>query len=61
MFEWAKELNIIRGKNLVDGTTANDVLKLFEYIDLLEEKLDECDLEDWFGTEGWRHYFGIGY
>lgn len=26
-------------------------------IDLMEQ-LDELDLEDFFGTEGWRHRFG---
>lgn len=25
----------------------------------LIEKLDELDLEDFFGSEGWRHYFGL--
>ncbi len=23
------------------------------------EKLDELDEEDYFGSEGWRHYFGF--
>ena len=25
----------------------------------LIEKLDELDREDYFGTEGWRHYLGL--
>jgi hypothetical protein len=25
----------------------------------LVSKLDELDDEDFFGTEGWRHFFGI--
>lgn len=23
------------------------------------DKLDELDEDDYFGTEGWRHFFGI--
>jgi hypothetical protein len=23
------------------------------------EKLDELDTEDYFGTEGWKHFFGF--
>ena len=33
--------------------------QLAEYVKKLEEKLDALDLEDFFGTEGWRHYLGI--
>jgi hypothetical protein len=56
---WEQKLDIIRGKNLVNGATQKDVNKLFEYIDKIEDELDECDLDDFFGTEGWRHRFGI--
>jgi len=24
----------------------------------LMTKLDDYDMQDWFGTEGWRHMFG---
>jgi hypothetical protein len=57
--DWEATLNIIRGKNLVGKASKDDVLKVFAYIDLLEMKLDEADFDDTFGTEGWRHYFGI--
>ncbi len=50
---------IIRGKNVVEGSSKYDVLRLFEYIDGLEELLDEFDLDDTFGTEGWRHRLGL--
>lgn len=23
------------------------------------EKLDDCDGDDFFGTEGWQHFFGL--
>ena len=31
-----------------------------ELLETLIEKLDSLDEEDFFGTEGWKHYFGIG-
>ena len=30
-----------------------------EFLKDLIEKLDELDNEDFFGTQGWRYYFGI--
>ena len=54
-----KELNIIRGKNLVELASKEDIDLLFAYIDFLETKLDEADSDDAFGPSGWRHYFGI--
>lgn len=26
---------------------------------LIVDKLDELDCEDYFGTEGWKHQFGL--
>lgn len=52
-------LNVIRGKNLVAAATRDDVNKLFEHIDALEDLLDDADEDDVFGTEGWRHELGI--
>jgi len=57
--DWERELNIIRGKNQVGGATQEDVETLFSYIGILVKQLDKEDLEDWHGTEGWRHYFGV--
>ncbi len=54
-----KTINIIRGKNLVAATSKKDIDKLFEHIDALEMLLEEADGEDFFGSEGWRHYLGI--
>lgn len=53
-----KELNTIRGKALVGATTKEEVMRIFEALDDLEELCDELDLEDVFGTEGWRHRVG---
>lgn len=30
----------------------------FDQVAAIERVLDEADLEDFFGTEGWRHYIG---
>ena len=54
-----KTLNIIRGKNIVGHATQEDVFLLFEHIDALERMLDTADLEDTFGTEGWRHFLNV--
>jgi len=31
-----------------------------EILQTIVDKLDELDEEDFFGTEGWKHYFGAG-
>lgn len=54
-----RELNIIRGKNLVAKADQDDAWSLLAYIDKLELELDKRDCDDFFGTEGWRHAFGI--
>lgn len=53
-------LNMIRGKNSVGAATIEDVQRLFQHIDALEGLLDDDDLEDIHGTEGWRHCVGLG-
>lgn len=53
------EINIIRGKNLGNAVTQEDVFLLLEHIDVLENLLDEDDMEDVHGTEGWRHLLRI--
>lgn len=52
-------VNTIRGKNFVGRATKEDVDKLIEHIDAIEVLLEECDEDDIFGTEGWRHRLGI--
>ena len=58
-FHTDQELNTIRGKNLVGAATKEDVEVLFEHLDAIEVALDEADSDDVFGTEGWRHFFGL--
>ncbi len=52
-------INTIRGRNLVGAASKEDVEKLFEHIDAMEVMLDETDLDDYFGTDGWRHRVGV--
>lgn len=54
-----REINTIRGKNLVGKASKTDVSTLLEHIDALEVFLDEHEQDDTFGTEGWRHAIGM--
>ena len=54
-----RELNIIRGKASVGKASPSEMLQVFAHYDLIEMQMDEMDGEDFFGTEGWRHYFGL--
>ena len=54
-----KEINIIRGKAIVGKATPGELMSVFSHYDLIEAELDERDGEDYFGTEGWRHSFGL--
>jgi hypothetical protein len=54
-----KELNFIRGKAIVGHASCEEIMQVFGHLDMLESKLDETDNEDYFGTEGWRHFFDI--
>lgn len=54
-----KELNTIRGKAMVGHASTQEILSLFRHLDTLEMKLDEFEGDDTFGTEGWRHVFGV--
>lgn len=54
-----RTINIIRGKSLVGKATDSDIVLLFEHIDALEMFLDDNEIDDVFGTEGWRHAIGL--
>jgi len=51
------ELDLIRGKMLMEHPPGHDGWRVFGYIDWLEDKLNTVDCEDTLGTEGWRHFF----
>ncbi|MFZ3047004.1 MAG: hypothetical protein WA151_13915 [Desulfatirhabdiaceae bacterium] len=57
--QFSKTIDTIRGKNLVGKASQQDVDLLLQHIDALEDFLDEYEVEDIFGTEGWRHAIGI--
>lgn len=54
-----KELNTIRGKAMVGHATPDEIMSVFGHLDALEMQLDEREQDDFFGTEGWRHAFGL--
>lgn len=54
-----RETDILTGKALVGAMTKGDQVRAMEHLNLLYFALDEKDDEDFFGTEGWRHHFGI--
>lgn len=55
-----KELGKIEGKLTVGKPLEDDeIASLFEYIDDLENLLDEADAENFYHTEGWRYILGI--
>lgn len=54
-----KQLNTIRGKAIAGKATTKEILSVFGHLDKLEAKLDETEQDDFFGTEGWRHFFGL--
>lgn len=53
------QLNTIRGKAMVGAATPDEILSVFAHYDHIEDELDERDGDDFFGTEGWRHAFGL--
>lgn len=53
------KLNELRGKAMVGHITKDEVMAVLNHLTVLEAKLDEQDDEDVFGTEGWRHAFGM--
>lgn len=54
-----KELNIIRGKMLVNSATKEELHDFLRYVAELEYLLNQDDYEDIHGTEGWKHRMGI--
>ena len=44
---------------MVGHAAKEEILAVFGHLDALEDLLDSYDEEDTFGTEGWRHAFGV--
>ena len=54
-----RETDTLTGKALVGAMTKDEQLRIMEHLNLIYTKLDDKDDEDFFGTEGWRHHFGL--
>ncbi len=54
-----KKLNELRGKAMVKHITPAEVMQVFDHLTVLEVMLDDADMEDMLGTEGWRKFVGI--
>jgi len=52
-------VNQIRGRAQIAKYTDEDVDVLLKIIDWFEAELDVADENDMFGTEGWKHFFGV--
>ena len=54
-----KQINTIRGKASVGKASVKEIMSIFEHLDALENEFDQKDSEDFFGTVGWREFFGM--
>lgn len=53
-----REINMIRGKLSVNEVNVSEINEFLKYVDKLEDLLEDGDMEDFYGTEGWRHSLG---
>lgn len=51
-----RETDTLTGKALVGAMTKKDQMAVMEHLNALYFRFDELDDEDFFGTEGWRHF-----
>lgn len=52
------ELDKIRGKMLVGKATRQELSEFLKYVSAIEGLVEDASLEDFYGTEGWRHQLG---
>jgi len=53
-----RDYNILISKLVCNRLEKEDIRNLVELFGEFENLLDEADLEDFYGTEGWRRRFG---
>ena len=53
-----REIDMIRGKMLVNAASKEELHTFLFYVTALECLVDEASMEDFYGTEGWRHAIG---
>jgi hypothetical protein len=58
--ESERELDMIRGKMLIAKATQAELHSFLEYVNFLEVLVEEASIQDFYGTEGWRHRLGWG-
>src|SRR5678815_62086 len=54
-----RELNTIRGKMLVAAASPRELQDFLTYVTALESLVEEANLADFYGTEGWRRRIGL--
>jgi hypothetical protein len=54
-----KELNMIRGKMIVGKASIEEVRNFLEYVSIIEGLVEYASEQDFYGTEGWRHWVGL--
>jgi len=52
------KLNEIRGKMLVNKATSKELRDFLTYVRAIEGLVEEASMEDFYGTEGYRHRLG---
>jgi hypothetical protein len=58
MMKTEREIDTIRGKLLVGHTTVEENHAFLEYVSFIEGLVEDASIDDYFGTEGWRHLIG---
>lgn len=53
-----REVNIIRGKLLVNAATQEDINTFLDYVTEIEIMVEEASMEDFYGSEGYKHRLG---
>ena len=53
-----REINEIRGRIKIAMATGADLDAFLQYVDQLENLVEEASEDDFYGTEGWRHRMG---
>jgi len=54
-----KDLDMIRGKMLVGHASIEELQDFLFYVSALEGLVEDASIEDFYGTEGWRHSIGL--
>ena len=54
-----RELDMIRGKMLVNKATQEELHDFLRYVNVLEDLVEEASDQDFYGTEGWQHSIGL--